>query len=97
MLRKNYLLAYDIAENKLRKSIYELLLDLCMVPIQKSVFWGELTKPEALTIQRKMREVCVSKKYVKVVFISFGSISQEWLLNIGHDEEVFEIKESRVI
>lgn len=36
------LVAYDIANNKKRRKVYEGLKDIGLHPIQKSVFWGNI-------------------------------------------------------
>lgn len=47
----NYLVCYDIEDNKVRKKFYEKLKDLGLVPIQKSVFMGYLKPPEFVAVQ----------------------------------------------
>lgn len=51
-LYRFYLVCYDIENNKLRKQFYGNLKDLGLMPIQKSVFWGQLNKAEFKSLQR---------------------------------------------
>jgi CRISPR-associated protein Cas2 len=48
----NYLVCYDIEDNKKRRNFFRSLKDIGMVPLQKSVFWGELTQAEYQSMQR---------------------------------------------
>ena len=41
-----YLVCYDIVDNKRRKRFSDALKDLGMVPMQKSVFYGDLKGAE---------------------------------------------------
>lgn len=42
-----YLVCYDIADNRKRKKYADALKDLGLIPIQKSVFYGDLKPPES--------------------------------------------------
>lgn len=52
----NYLIAYDIEDNKSRRRLFKSLKDLGLKPIQKSVFWGELNRAEFSAAIREIRE-----------------------------------------
>lgn len=41
-----YLICYDIPDNKLRKRLSDSLKDMGLIPLQKSVFYGDLKPPE---------------------------------------------------
>ena len=52
-----YLVCYDIADNKQRTKFFDLLKDLGLTPVQKSVFFGDLKKPEVsalISMSRKL-------------------------------------------
>ena len=51
-LRIEYLVSYDIQDNKLRTQIFNELGKHGMKPVQKSVFWGFLTIAEHAAISR---------------------------------------------
>ena len=48
----NYLVCYDIVDNKRRKRFSDALKDLGMVPMQKSVFYGDLKGAEVSALAR---------------------------------------------
>lgn len=41
-----YLVCYDVPDDKVRKVLSESLKDIGLVPLQKSVFYGDLKPPE---------------------------------------------------
>jgi len=45
-LRKEYLVCYDISQSKNRNKLHDELLDLGLKAVQKSVFWGFLSRSE---------------------------------------------------
>ena len=49
---QTYLVCYDIEDNKVRKKFFDELKDLGLVPIQKSVFWGQLCQAEFNSLKR---------------------------------------------
>ena len=51
-LRKEYLVCYDISENKIRGNVFKELEKLGLKPAQKSVFWGYLTMAEISAVKR---------------------------------------------
>lgn len=52
-----YLVCYDVEDNKLRKKLADRLLDLGLVRLQKSVFYGDLKAPEVGAMKRAVREL----------------------------------------
>lgn len=51
------LAAYDVSDNKARKELTDRLKDLGLVPIQKSVMWGYLSKAEQSAAMRVFEEL----------------------------------------
>ena len=51
-VRQEFFVAYDIEDNKKRTLIYKALEAYGLKAIQKSVFWGYLTKAEFQSIAR---------------------------------------------
>lgn len=51
-LRQEYLISYDIEDNRLRTKVYKELIKYGLTAVQKSVFWGYLTEAELRSIQR---------------------------------------------
>ena len=54
---QEFIAAYDISENRRRKKLYDTLLDMGLVPIQKSVFWGRTTNAERKAIHRLFHQI----------------------------------------
>jgi|SRR5690606_24513406 len=49
----HYLVCYDVANDKVRKRMFEFLKDLGLVSLQKSTFWGQLTRAELAALKRE--------------------------------------------
>lgn len=49
-----YLVCYDIENDKTRKKVFTLLKDLGMIPLQFSVFFGELNGGEFSAMKSKL-------------------------------------------
>lgn len=56
-IRTQVLAAYDVSDNKARKELTERLKDLGLVPIQKSVMWGYLSKAEQSAAMRLIEDL----------------------------------------
>ena len=55
-IRNEYLVCYDIEDNKKRIKLFKLLQDYGLFSLQKSVFWGFLTKAECDAIARHISD-----------------------------------------
>lgn len=53
-----YLISYDIEDNKSRTKLFEELKDLGLLNIQKSVFYGELSKSEIKVVKELFKKLC---------------------------------------
>ena len=51
-LYTRYLVCYDIECNKVRRKFYDELKDYGLIPIQRSVFWGQLNQAEFTSLKR---------------------------------------------
>lgn len=49
-----YLICYDVENNRKRKKLFDSLKDIGLVPIQKSVFYGDLKPPEFRDMKRSV-------------------------------------------
>lgn len=47
-----YLICYDIESDKVRKKFFDGMKDLGLIPLQKSVFYGDLTSPEFSAVKK---------------------------------------------
>lgn len=52
----NYLVCYDVTDNRTRKRMHDFLKDLGLFAIQKSAFWGQLTQAEINSLKREAHE-----------------------------------------
>ena len=52
-----YLVCYDISESRRRKKFSDALRDLGLVPMQNSVFYGDLKPAEVGALRRTAREL----------------------------------------
>lgn len=57
-----YLVCYDVSDNKRRKKFSDSLKDLGLVPMQKSVFYGDLKPAEVNALARWAKEVLDDKE-----------------------------------
>lgn len=48
------IIAYDIIDNKIRNSIIEILLEMGLIRIQKSIFFGEVKEKKIKRLVRKI-------------------------------------------
>ncbi|MDI9347684.1 MAG: CRISPR-associated endonuclease Cas2 [Methylacidiphilales bacterium] len=56
-VRTQYIIAYDVQDNKKREEIVSLLFDYGLFRIQKSVFWGYLSTAELNSISFQAKAV----------------------------------------
>lgn len=47
-----YLICYDIEDDKTRTKFFDKMKDFGLIPIQKSVFYGDLNNAEATSVKR---------------------------------------------
>ncbi len=86
-LRTEYLVCYDIQDNKIRKKISTLLLDFGLRDIQKSVYWGFLSGSEASTIIREGETLMQKMDKLLIIPITMQSREKKY---IGHEEDEFK-------
>ena len=95
-LRNEYLISYDIEDNKIRTGIFKELGKYGLKDVQKSVFWGCLTKAELRSLQRFLYE-CLDD-HDKVFIIRTHFSKRGYSFSLGHDKEDFkDWSESHVI
>lgn len=87
-LRTEYLIAYDIEDNKTRTSIYKQLLAYGLNAVQKSVFWGCLSIAELNAIIRLFNN---SLSTVDKVFITRVNMQEQKLdYSFGYNDKAFK-------
>lgn len=91
------LISYDITENKVRKRFYDFLLDMGLKPIQKSLFWGIILRPELKDIQDR-----INFEHLKIgeddkILITKVNLLSDITYTHGHIKEEFKIREIQIV
>lgn len=95
-LRHEYLISYDIEDNKIRRSIFKELEKYGLKPTQKSVFWGYLTLAELTSVKRYLTDNLEKTDKAFITHTNFNGRGQSYF--IGHGKEEFsDWKETDVI
>ena len=95
-LRQEYLISYDVEDNKIRRHIFNELGKHGLKPVQKSVFWGYLTRAEVEAIKRYLHTSLGKADKVFVTHTNFNGRGRSYF--IGHSEEDFrDWEENHVI
>ena len=69
-LRKEYIIAYDIEDNKIRTTLYNQLLAYGLKSVQKSVFWGCITNAELGAIKSQFNKLLTNKDKVFITKVN---------------------------
>ena len=95
-LRKEYLISYDIEDNKIRTSTFKELGRYGLKPTQKSVFWGYLTLAELAAVKRFLNKILKENDKAFITHTNFNRKGESCF--IGHTKEDFsDWKETEVI
>lgn len=95
-LRQEYLVSYDVEDNRLRTRIFKELGRYGLKAVQKSVFWGYLTLAEVEAIKRYLKTSLEETDKVFITHTNFNGRGQSFF--IGHDAADFrDWKETHVI
>ena len=88
----NYLVSYDMSNNKNRKKISDYLLEKGFLRIQKSVFLGEIVKTK---IEDILENICLflDKEEESLVCILIDKDNYEKIYNYGKNENYNIYKE----
>ena len=86
-LRSEYLISYDVEDNKIRRKIRKEVLKYGMTPVQKSVVWGYLTFAELQSIKRHLEEHIQGEDKAFITRTNFNGRGQSFF--IGHNKEEF--------
>ena len=87
-LRQEYLVSYDVENNKIRTRIFKELGKHGLKPVQKSVFWGYLTSAEMEAIKRYLNAKLGSTDKVFITHTNFNGRGQSYF--IGHSAKDFQ-------
>ena len=95
-LRQEYLISYDITDNKMRTDLHKELSGFGLRAVQKSVFWGYLSFAELHAVKRSLKKHLDIQDKGFVIRSNFHGQGQSYF--IGHSKEDFEDwRESDVI
>lgn len=85
-LRYQYLICYDIEDNRARRKIAALLLDLGLRHIQKSAFWGFLSSAEINSVVTEGHNLL---KRTDKLLITPVSTRSKHTYHLGHQDDEF--------
>ena len=95
-LRQEYLISYDVKNNKVRKHIFIELGKYGLKAVQKSVLWGYLTNAEVEAIKRYLDARLENTDKVFITHSCFNGRGRSY--SIGHSNEDFrDWEENHVI
>ncbi|MBO8138790.1 MAG: CRISPR-associated endonuclease Cas2 [Desulfotomaculum sp.] len=84
---KNYIIAYDITDDRRRNKIHKALKDYA-VPVQYSVFEARLSDKDYITLQHKLERLMNSKED-SIIFYRQCARCSEDLLRMGKSADPF--------
>ena len=96
-LRQEFLVIYDISNNKARTSLYNALLAYGLFPLQKSMFWGKLTKSEKNSILRHLKEIMEESDKAIIIPSKIDKKDPRTHLLGYEDEDFADWKDNEVI
>jgi len=86
-LRQEYLISYDVENNKIRNRIFKELGKYGLKSMQKSVFWGYLTSAELEAIKRYLENSLNKMDKAFITHTNFNGRGQSYF--IGHQKNDF--------
>ena len=87
-LREEYLIAYDIEDNKARTKIHKQLLAYGLKAVQKSVFWGCITLAELNAVKRLFDGELGG--FDKIFVTRVNMQEQKFSYSFGYDDKSFK-------
>lgn len=87
-LRQEYLISYDVEDNKIRTGVFKELGKYGLRSVQKSVFWGYLTLAELNAVKRYLDDVLDTNDKAFITHSNFNARGQSYF--IGHKKNDFE-------
>lgn len=87
-LRKEYIVAYDIEDSKIRTSLHSQLLAYGLKSVQKSVFWGCITGAELSAIKIQFNNLLTNRD--KVFITRVNMCEQKLDYSYGYNQSSFK-------
>ncbi len=88
LLRQEYLVSYDIQDNKIRHRIFKELNRYGLTSVQKSVFWGYLTFAELEAVRRHLEYNLRRTDKAFITHTNFNGRGRSYF--VGHEKNDFE-------
>ena len=85
--RQEYLISYDIEDNKIRNKVYRELGKHGLKPVQKSVFWGYVSMAEMEAITRYLNSALGDSDKAFATRTTFNGRGHSY--TIGHQAQDF--------
>ncbi len=86
-LRQEYLISYDVEDNKTRTRIFKELEKNGLKAVQKSVFWGYLSLAELQSVKRYLDSNLAKTDKAFITHTNFNGRGQSYF--VGHGKEDF--------
>lgn len=86
-LRQEYLVSYDVQDNRIRTRVFKELHAVGLKHIQNSVFWGYMTQAELNSIQRLLKKELRETDKAFITHSNFNGRGQSYF--VGHEEDDF--------
>ncbi len=87
-IRQEYIICYDISDTKKRNKVFNELEKTGMKAVQKSVFWGYLTKAELYSCHRFISQIIEKDDRALITHTNFNGRGQSFL--VGYKEADFQ-------
>ena len=94
-LRQEYLISYDVEDNKIRTRVFKELNKHGLKAVQKSVFWGYLTIAEVEAIKRYLSRSLEEMDKAFITHTNFNGRGQNYF--IGHEKSDFRDWEETLV
>ena len=94
-LRQEYLISYDVEDNKIRTRVFKELNKHGLKAVQKSVFWGYLTMAEVEAIKRYLSRSLEKMDKAFITHTNFNRRGQSYF--IGHEKSDFRDWEETLV
>ena len=86
-LRQEYLVSYDVEDNKTRARVFTELGKHGLKAVQKSVFWGYLTLAELEAIKRYLHDSLGQADKAFITHTNFNGRGRSYF--VGHEKSDF--------
>ena len=86
-LRQEYLVSYDVQDNRIRTRVFKELQGIGLKPVQHSVFWGYMTQAELNSVRRLLKKQLKEADKAFITHSNFNGRGQSYF--VGHKADDF--------